>query len=93
MKSQFSKHGRYVRGSGYLPEMSTTEYEWSHAKRPAGRGHWGFWVRPYRGAPDSKSELFWAQGEMLYSEAKAHAICRAYDLWAGLNPAFIEVAP
>lgn len=84
---------RWVRGSGFVPEVSTTQFEFSHGHRPRGRGHWGFWVRPHRGAKDSASELFLVPGERLYSEAKRDAMCHAYDLWAGDAPAFIEVAP
>ena len=75
------------------PEVVTHQYEFSHGKRPAGRGHWGFWIRPYLRAPDEKSELFFADGEKLYSAARDEAICRAYDLWAGDRYAVVEVAP
>lgn len=78
---------------GFKPEVVTTQYVFSHGKMPRGRGHWGFWIRPYHRAPDRKSELWFAPGELLYSEAREQAICRAYDLWAGDVQAVVEVAP
>lgn len=72
------------------PEISTTQFQFAHGHRPRGRGHWGFWIRPYRGAPDGRSELFWGPSNALYSEAREHAVCRCYDMFAGGG--FIEVA-
>lgn len=81
-------------GNGIKPEISTTAYEFAHGKRPRGRGHWLFWIRPYRGAPDSKSELFagFSPGEKTYSAARDDAVCRAYDLHAGERHVVVEVA-
>lgn len=81
-----------MNGRGVRPEVSTTQFEFAHGHRPRGRGQWAFWVRPHRGAPDARSDLFFAPGNLLYSEARELAVCRAYDLWAGDSYAFIEVA-
>lgn len=76
------------------PMISTVPYEFAHGKKPRGRGLWLFWIRPYRGAPDRKSELFegFTPGEKLYSEARDEAVCRCYDLYAGGPSAVVEVA-
>lgn len=71
-------------------EISTTEYQFAHGKVPRGRGHWAFWLRPFRGAPDARSELYFVPGEKLYSEARCDAECRAYDIYA--RDAFVAVA-
>lgn len=75
------------------PEISTTAYQFSHGKMPRGRGTWLFWIRPYRGASDEKSELFhgFRPGMKLYSEAREEAVSRCYDLYAG-DAGYIEVA-
>lgn len=73
------------------PEISTSAYEFAHGKKPRGSGQWAFWIRPWRGAPDSRSDLFFASANLPYGQAKDEAICRAYDLWAGERHAVIEV--
>lgn len=74
------------------PEFSTTMYEFAHGKKPRGVGHWAFWIRPWRGAPDSRSDLFFASPNRSLPQAREEAICRAYDLWAGDGATYIEVA-
>lgn len=64
---------------GVRPEISTTAYEFAHGRRPRGRGHWAFWLRPHRGASDARSRLEFIPGSLLYSEAREQAVCLAYD--------------
>jgi hypothetical protein len=82
-----------MREKNLKPAVVTTQYEFSHGRKPRGRGSWFFYVRPWRGAPDARSDLFAATPGVLFSEARDEAVCRAYDLWAGDVAAVVEVLP
>ena len=61
--------------------FDTTEYEFSHDKRPRGIGSWAF---AYRRDADL-SEIFWVNGQ--YAEAKR--IARALAKKAGEHRVFV----
>ncbi len=64
--------------------VSTTQFEFSHGKKPRGTGLWAFdiegWPVPY-----------FAPTELTYAQAKQHAIAHARSL--GFKYARIEVLP
>jgi hypothetical protein len=54
-----------------MVEVSTTQYEFAHGRRPRGRGDWAFFF-------DGSSEPFWVC-DVSYSEARQHAVRVARD--------------
>lgn len=51
-------------------EVSTSEFEFAHGRKPRGRGGWGFFF-----GDDRAAEVEWAPGGgILYADAKRWAI-------------------
>lgn len=63
-------------------EVSTTQYEFSHGKKPRGAGYWGFQIGHDRGA-----QQVWLSGT--YSEAKRLAL----KVGRRLGASTVEVLP
>jgi hypothetical protein len=55
--------------------ISTTEYEFSHGRKPRGQGYWGFWFHR-----NGAATLEFAPGEKTFSEAKQWAKDTAKDI-------------
>jgi hypothetical protein len=55
-------------------EVRTSEYEFSHGKKPKGSGHWAF----YMGSERDTLKAHWFVGK--YSEAKKQALAKAQEL-------------
>lgn len=53
-------------------EVSTTNYEFTHGRKPRGEGFWAFQF--YKGGKDT---IEFAPGEMTYAKAKKWAITAA----------------
>lgn len=51
-------------------EVRTSRYEFSHGKRPSGRGYWGFYFQ-------GDDQPWFAPGDQPYSAAKAAAVTEA----------------
>ena len=52
--------------------MDTTQFEFSHGKKPRGWGHWGFDVTASDGKGGLLTETVWASGTL--SQAKVQAL-------------------
>jgi len=57
-------------------QVSTTEFEFSHGRKPRGRGHWAFYFG-FRGIVGGTVEPAFAPGEMTFTQAKRWAISEA----------------
>jgi hypothetical protein len=59
--------------------ITTTAYEFSHGKRPAGRGYWGFFFNPgdRLSAVSDSADLWWATGASTFGEARRQALAEA----------------
>ena len=53
-------------------EVNTNQFEFSHGRKPRGRGNWGF---EFRRSPNEDHLTFWHMGT--YSEAKRAAVREA----------------
>jgi hypothetical protein len=53
-----------------MVRVVTSRYEFSHGKRPSGRGYWGFYF-------GGDAQPWFAPADQLYSAAKAAAITEA----------------
>ena len=60
-------------------EVKTSEYEFSHGKKPKGTGHWAFWMG--RDSADI-SKAHWFTGK--YGDAKKRAMAMARELGVGV---------
>ena len=53
-------------------EFDTSEFEFSHGRKPRGRGAWAFWFQPNT---DNVMDAWWANGT--YAEARKAAKAEA----------------
>lgn len=56
-------------------EISTSNYQFAHGKKPSGRGGWAFEFKI-----NGQWQVEFAPGQMLYTDAKKWAVERAKEL-------------
>lgn len=63
-------------------EISTTNYEFTHGRKPRGEGCWAFQFFKAFGLCGGSDTIEFAPAEMTYAKAKRWAIARAKEIGA-----------